>query len=38
VRPGIRAEEMAMKSNNKNAAAIIVSFVLGVGAVSVLHA
>jgi uncharacterized protein (DUF1330 family) len=38
--PGIRArdEEMAMKSNCKIATAIIVSFVLGGGAVSVLHA
>jgi uncharacterized protein (DUF1330 family) len=33
-----RAEEMAMKSNYKIATAIIASFVLGVGAVSVLHA
>ena len=31
-------EEMAMKSNYKIAAAVIASFVLGVGAVSVLHA
>jgi uncharacterized protein (DUF1330 family) len=41
VRPGIRArdkEEMAMKSNCKITTAIIVGFVLGGGAVSVLHA
>jgi len=31
-------EEMTMKSNYKIAAAVIASFVLGVGAVSVLHA
>src|SRR5580692_7099199 len=31
-------EEMAMKSNHKIAAAVIASFVLGAGAVSVLHA
>jgi uncharacterized protein (DUF1330 family) len=39
--PGVRArdeEEMAMKSNHKIAAAAIASFVLGVGAGSVLHA
>jgi uncharacterized protein (DUF1330 family) len=41
VRPGIRArdkEEMAMKSDYKIATAVLVSFVLGGGAVSVLHA
>jgi uncharacterized protein (DUF1330 family) len=41
VRPGIRArdkEEMAMKSDYKIATSVIVSFVLGGGAVSVLHA
>jgi uncharacterized protein (DUF1330 family) len=36
--PRTREEEMAMKSNCKIAMAIIVGFVLGGGAVSVLHA